>query len=185
MDDDQDQLFCTPTHITDALLNREQFQGTILEPAAGMFHIVRALQAHGYADILAADIKDRGVGPCRIEDFLTSTIVVDNIITNPPYKLKGRVPGQAKLLARRKIAMLLPVDVEQSVDFFRNHRRDTNFPWKALYGFVQAIPWENLRGPWWRMRCGWFVFERGYEGPVIRESIMFRKIVQKTGACNA
>ena len=175
MDEDQAQLYCTPPHITAALLKREQFPGTIWEPAAGQGHIVQVFRPSN-PNIFASDKYDHGFRPCRVEDFLTSTRQADNIVTNPPYKFKVEFLARAKMLARRKIAMLLPVDVEYSVDFFDNHKADRNFPWKALYGCVQAVPFQNLRGFWGRIRVGWFVFERGYEGTVIRVPIKFRKI---------
>jgi hypothetical protein len=174
-DEDEAQLYCTPPHITEALLTREKFHGMIWEPAAGRGHIANVFRPT-YPNIFASDLNDWGYWPCCIEDFLTSTREADNIVTNPPYKLKVEFLARAKMLARRKVAMLMPVDVEYSVDFFQNHKADSTFPWKALYGFVQAVPWPNLRGFWNRMRVGWFVFERGYEGPVVRQSIMFRKI---------
>ncbi len=173
--EDAAQHYCTPPHITEALLRREKFPGTIWEPAAGKGHIVQVLRPT-YPNIFASDKYDYGFQPCWIEDFLTSSTQTDCIVTNPPYMFKVEFLAQAKLLARCKIAMLLPVDVEYSVDFFSNHKADSEFPWKALYGFVQAVRWPNLRGKWNRLRVGWFVFERGYEGPVIRQSIMFRKI---------
>jgi len=79
--------YCTPPHIVKALLKRERFAGSILEPAAGKGDIVQVLLECGYTDVLASDINNWGF-PCRREDFLASTIQSDSLITNPPFHLK-------------------------------------------------------------------------------------------------
>ena len=56
----QKRLYCTPPHITKALLKREFFPGTIWEPAAGKGHIVQVLRECGYTDVVASDINDWG-----------------------------------------------------------------------------------------------------------------------------
>jgi hypothetical protein len=169
-------LFCTPRHITRALLKREEFPGLVWEPAAGKGDIVRVLLEWGYRDVLASDIYDWGFQPCEIKDFLKSATRVGSIITNPPYDLKWQFLTQAKKLAASKIALLLPLDTEYRSPFLRYHESDAAFPWKALYAFVQGVPWANVDGTWGRFLVGWHVFERGYTGNVIREKIAFDRV---------
>ena len=162
--------------VTKALLKREVFPGTIWEPAAGRGHIVRVLLDCGYPDVLASDKVDWGFKPCRIEDFLAATAnEVGSVITNPPFDLKAKFLSQAKLLARHKIAMLLPVEFEHTMEFVGRHATDPEYPWKALYSFPQGIPWANVRQRWGKVKHGWFVFERAYRGQVVREAIVFRR----------
>ena len=178
MDDyeNKKQLYCTPPHITKALLKREVFPGMIWEPAAGRGHIVRVLRECGYTEIVCSDINDWGFDGCRIEDFLTTTRKCDCIVTNPPHdRLMPKFVAKAKLLARHKIAMLLPVQFEHTVEYVGNHLADADFPWKAEYTFPQTIRWENVHEHHGYIKHAWFVFERGYRGPVIREPIMFRR----------
>ncbi|NLY01171.1 MAG: hypothetical protein GXY83_34195 [Rhodopirellula sp.] len=167
-------LFCTPPHITAALLTREKFPETVWEPAAGKGDIVRVLVGWGY-HVVASDIHDWGLRPCKIEDFLTSTTQADAIITNPLFPLKWKFLAQAKRLARFKIAMLLPLDTEYRTHFI-HHQSDTDFAWKALYAFTQGVPWLNVTKTWGRMLVGWHVFERGYRGPVLRQKIAFDRV---------
>ena len=169
----QQRLYCTPPHITKALLKRECFPGSIWEPAAGRGDIVKALLRCRYPDVMALDIYDWKFQPCRIQDFLTSTTESDCIVTNPPFDLKAQFLAQAKRLARHKIAMLFPVNFEYTMTFVHHHESDPDFPWKALYVFLQPIPWLNVTDPGGKMRFAWFVFERGYHGPVIRRKISF------------
>ena len=171
----QERLYCTPPHIVKALLKREPFAGTIWEPAAGKGHIVTVLTQCGYTDVLASDLNDWGLPHCEIGDFLVSTKEADCIITNPPFDLKAEFLVRAKVLARRKIAMLLRVDFECSMAFLKAHATDRRFPLKAVYSFPQAIPWVNIPKSGGKMHVAWFVFERGYRGNVIRKPIIFRK----------
>ena len=171
----QEQLFCTPPHVIKALLRREHFPGTIWEPAAGKGHIVSVLRQCGYADVVATDLNDWGFQPSDQEDFLGSQKSSDSLLTNPPFSLKLQFVAQAKRLVRQKIALLLPTEFEHTVLFVRHHESDHDFPWKALYSFPQAIHWKNVTEPWGKIKFGWFVFERGYLGHVIREKIVFRK----------
>ena len=168
-----ERLYCTPSHITKALLRREYFPGVVWECAAGRGDIVRVLQACGYADLIASDLNDWGFRPCVVENFLASRRTVDCVVTNPPFDLKNEFLRHAKKLARHKIALLLPITFELTRTFIREHERDNDFGWKALYVFPQSIPWLNTTERPGRYQFGWFVFQRGYRGPVLREKIRF------------
>lgn len=157
------------------MLKREVFPGTIWEPATGKGHIVPVLLDCGHRDVLASDITDWGFEPCRIEDFLVTTNEVDCILANPPFDLKAKFLAQAKRLARLKIALLLPVGWKHTMEFVCQHLADSEFPWKALYSFPQGIQWANVQRRWGLLEDAWFVFERGYRGHVVRETIVFRR----------
>jgi hypothetical protein len=172
--EDVAELYCTPPYVVKALLKRETFPGSIWEPAAGEGDIVKILLECGYRDVQASDLHDWEFQPCRTEDFLKSTYESDSLVTNPPYSLKAKFLTHAKRLVRHKIAMLLPLDFEYTGCFLSHHRSDPTFSWKALYGFVQGIGWLKRTDRSGRRKVGWFVFERGYRGPVIRETIQFR-----------
>jgi len=165
----------TPSHIVKALLKREHFPGLVWEPAAGRGDIVMALHACGYSNVIASDSNDWGFQPCFTEDFFTSQRLVDCVLTNPPFDLKNEFLQHAKQVARFKIALLLPITFEMTRPFILGHERDAEYAWKALYSFPQAIPWLNLTQKPGKLYCGWFVFERGYSGPVIRQKILFQR----------
>ena len=169
-----ERLYCTPSHIVKALLRREQFPGLVWECAAGRGHIVRVLYGCGYTTVIVSDLNDWGFQPSIREDFLASDRRVDSLVTNPAFDLKDKFLQHAKKLVRHKIALLLPINYELTRSFIR-HERDTEFAWKALYSFPQSIPWLNATERPGRYSSGWFVFERGYCGPVLREKIFFRR----------
>ena len=172
--EDKAELYGTPPYITKALLKREFLPGLIWEPAAGLGDIVVVAQDCGYKDIRASDLHDWGFRLSEVEDFLTSTFVADTILTNSPFSKKKQFLAKAKHQARHKIALLLPVDFEYTRTFTEHHLHDAAFSWKALYAFPQGIGWLRRTDRSGRRKSGWFVFERGYEGPVIRETILFR-----------
>jgi hypothetical protein len=166
-------LYCTPPHVVSALLRRETFPGVVWECAAGRGDIVRVLRRCGCEQVVATDLNDWGFRPCGIEDFLQSRREVESLVTNPPYPLKHEFLVHAKKIVRCKIAMLLPVLFEYTAKFIDNHEHDTTFAWKALYAFRQPIPWKNVKERSGKVIHGWFVFQRGYQGPVVRDKIKF------------
>jgi hypothetical protein len=168
------RLYCTPAHIVKALLKREFFPGSIWEPAAGRGDIVKVLQECGYERVLACDLNDWGFRPCTFEDFLRSELMSDSLVTNPPFDLKAEFVAHAKRRVRNKIALLMPVEFEYTVGFIGDEA-DRDFAWKALYTFPQSIKWLNVAATWGMVHVGWYVFERGYVGSVLREKIMFRR----------
>jgi hypothetical protein len=171
----QKQLYCTPPHITKALLKRELFHGSIWEPAAGRGDIVKVLRACNYLNIHASDIEDWGFQPCQIENSLETTREYDCLITNPPFDVKFKFLEHAKQFVRHKFALLLPLQFENTVTFIEHHQSDPEFPWVALYAFPQSIRWLNAHKTWGKIQFGWFVFERKYFGEVRREKILFRR----------
>ena len=168
------ELYGTPSYIVKALLKREFFPGVIWEPAAGNGDIVTTLQACGYSEVRASDLYDWGFRPCVFEDFLTSSYTSDCLVTNCPFSLKDEFVVQAKRLVRHKIAVLMPLDFEYTRTFVENHLRDSDFPFKAIYAFAQGVGWLRRTDRSGRRKVGWFVFDKAYQGPIIRETILFR-----------
>jgi hypothetical protein len=102
---DGPDFFPTPAWATHALIKNERFDGNIWEPACGDGSMARVLAETG-CPVLATDLFDRGYGEAG-EDFLASTRVADNIVTNPPYNAaEGFVQSGIKN-SRRKFALLL------------------------------------------------------------------------------
>ena len=175
------ELYCTPPHITKALLRREIFGPRIWEPAAGRGHIVRVLRECGYEDVVASDLHDWGSGYDQ-RDFLISEMECDSLVTNPPYSLAHQFVCHAKRVVTHKFAMLLPIQFDFTRAWMDRHERDRVFPLKAWYGFLNSIPWENFDQTPGLRKHAWFVFERGFKGEIIREKIVFRKTRAGGGA---
>ena len=78
-------FYPTPIAATQALLDREKFDGQIYECACGDGAMSEVLIKNGY-DVYSSDLINRGYGKTGI-DFLKTEKPFDNIITNPPFKL--------------------------------------------------------------------------------------------------
>lgn len=88
----------------DAFLNAEPIEGTVWDPACGGGNIpercrLRGLEADG------SDLRSRGYGAGGV-DFLATHRQVDNIITNPPFKLAEEFVRHALTMARHKVAIV-------------------------------------------------------------------------------
>jgi hypothetical protein len=166
----------TPPEAVYALMKVETLPRYIWEPAAGPGSIVQVLRAAGHT-VTASDLLNYGCPDCAVDiNFLkltaNKTQYPGAILTNPPYKDAEAFVEQALALCP-KVIMLLRlaflesekrrVILEESglvrVHVFRNrlpmmHRRGWNGP-KAS----SAIPFA------------WFVWERGYQGPITLDRI--------------
>ncbi|WP_281302148.1 MULTISPECIES: hypothetical protein [unclassified Iodidimonas] len=87
-------FYPTPPWATYALIHNEDFKGDIWECACGDGTMSKVL-AETSRPVQSSDLYDRGFGDVGI-DFLTASQNVDNIITNPLYKLDGRTPLVSK-----------------------------------------------------------------------------------------
>src|SRR5499427_3727457 len=101
-------FYATPDWVTEALLSRVRFRGSVWEPCCGTGAISTVLQRHGYG-VTSTDIADHGFGTPGV-DFLLCGVVPDDcraLVTNPPYGGNGvSREGQEK----SAIAMLRFVD---------------------------------------------------------------------------
>lgn len=99
------EFYPTPAWATHALIDNEELEGEIWEPACGDGAMARVLAETGLP-VRASDLFDRGYGEAGI-DFLDSNYSTDNIITNPPYNLAESFVHKGLGRVRRKLALLL------------------------------------------------------------------------------
>jgi hypothetical protein len=102
---DGPDFYYTPAWATHALIENEAFEGDIWEPACGDGAMSRVLALTGNP-VISSDLYDRGYGEGG-HDFLTSTRMCDNIVTNPPYNSAEGFVRSGLRNARRKFALLL------------------------------------------------------------------------------
>jgi hypothetical protein len=98
-------FFPTPEWATHALIDNEEFAGTIWEPACGDGTMAEVLKRTG-CPVEASDLYDRGYGEAGI-DFLHANRLADNIVTNPPYNSAEGFVRAGVAQSRRKFALLL------------------------------------------------------------------------------
>ena len=162
---DELDFYPTPAYATEALLARESFTGTILEPACGDGAISEVLKAHGAnGDVCSFDIVNRGYG--LQADFFDTVQHFDNIITNPPYNVALEFILKSKEIANHKIAMFLKTVFLESTRRYEMFT-DTKFPLKTMYQFSKRV--TLYKGGVKLKNSGmisyaWFVWDRFHVG---------------------
>ena len=104
-DRDKRGFYPTPAWATRQFLKHETFEGKILEPACGDGKMSRVLEKAGYG-VVSKDLYDRGYGKAG-QDFLKSSRVYDNIMTNPPYEITESFILHGMDLFRKKMVMIV------------------------------------------------------------------------------
>jgi len=97
--------FPTPKWATYALIDNETFNGDIWECACGDGAMSAVLEETGNR-VYSSDLFDRGYGVSG-HDFLATTQVFDNIVTNPPFHSAEGFVKTALQASNRKFAFLL------------------------------------------------------------------------------
>lgn len=72
-------FYPTPSWATKALIDHEDFEGSIWEPACGDGAISKTLEGYGGYDVTSTDLYDRGYGEGGV-DFIDYHPRVGNII---------------------------------------------------------------------------------------------------------
>jgi len=145
----------TPKYVTEALLERESFEGSILEPCCGAGAISTVLQAKGY-QVISSDKNDYGFGVQR--DLFTITEPVENVITNPPFTQVAPVCRHLLNVYQKKMALFFYV---KNIGTFLES--NTSKELKTVYILNHKIDWVETKLGW---KFAWYIWEKGYEGDV-------------------
>lgn len=162
---ERDDFYPTPPYATQALLQREQFNGLIWEPACGDGAISDVLKAAGHS-VISSDLINRGYGDSRIDFLMEFSSLAPNIITNPPYKLAASFAYKALELATAKVAFLCKLTWLESIErreLFATH------PLKQVWVFSERLSMQRGRQATDEDNTGtiafaWYIWERGYTG---------------------
>lgn len=173
----QHDWYREPPWLVDALLDAEQFEGGVLDPACGGGTIPSRCLARGLLAI-GSDIVNRGFG--ERQNFFVRTAPIDNIITNPPFNQAQQFVEHALKLTRRKVAVV------QRLAFLEGQKRKRMFDGTPLArvwvssrracmppgtGFItdsQRDQWGALRtqeGRGGAIAYAWFVWDHAHSGP--------------------
>lgn len=145
----------TPRYVTEALLENESFDGTILEPCCGDGAISKVLQASGY-QVTSSDKFDYGFGSQK--DLFYIQEHCENAITNPPFTHQQKVKRHLLSITNKKLALLWYV---KNLGNEMETKSSRNL--KAVYIFDKRIEWVEAKLGW---LFAWYVWEKGYEGDV-------------------
>lgn len=163
-------FYATDPVAMELLLAEETFAPVIWEPACGLGHLSKILEAHNYR-VLSTDLYPRGYGHPEPTDFLKThpTNFPGDIITNPPYKYAQVFIEHALDIVRDggKVAMFL------KVQFLEGKARKKLFlsqPPRTVYVFSSRVNCAkngdfdeaNKKSP--AVAYAWFVWEKGFKG---------------------
>ena len=158
-----DDFYPTPAVGTQALMDVEKFTGEIWECGCGDGAMSRVLEANGYK-VKSTDLTYRGYGETEPQDFLASTYVSDNIVTNPPFSLGQEFVEHALAQSTGKVAMLC------KLQFLEGKKRTEMFkrtPFKKVWVFSKRL---TLYRDGIKMKnsgmiaFAWFVWDKQFKG---------------------
>ena len=153
----------TPYTLTRKFLDVEYFNkdATVCEPACGDGAITRVLKEYWSEDRITAYDKET--------NFLWETGTYDYIITNPPFSIAFEFIQRAKMVARGKFALLLPLSYLHGKKRYDEIYSDRNYGLEKVYVFTRyPMLGEKLRedGKYntGMMVYAWYVWSNGYSG---------------------
>lgn len=167
---EQDDYYATDPKALELLLELEQFDNVILEPACGEGHLSKLLIRKGYA-VASRDLIDRGYG--YTQDFLSDDVKEWNgdIITNPPYKYAKQFIEKALNIIPEghKVAMLLRIQFLEGVErkqLFENTPPHTIYVSRGRLKCAKNGDFDANKNNG-AICFAWFVWQKGYKGNTI------------------
>lgn len=167
---EQNDYYATDPKALELLLELEQFDNVILEPACGEGHLSQLLIRKGYA-VASRDLIDRGYG--YTQDFLSDDVKEWNgdIITNPPYKYAKQFIEKALNIIPEghKVAMLLRIQFLEGVErkqLFENTPPHTIYVSRGRLKCAKNGDFDANKNNG-AICFAWFVWQKGYKGNTI------------------
>ncbi len=168
-------FYRTPRNAIEPLLEAERFSGTVWEPACGDGAISDVLLERGFA-VSNSDLIDYGYRTTMVLDFLDRSFVprpkMNNVITNPPFKLAQAFAERALEVTDGKVALLcrlLWLSSKRRREFF------VRSPLARVWVFPSRINFNRDNEARYQSGTGgmvdfcWFVWDHSHHGaPEIR-----------------
>lgn len=168
---DGPDFYSTPAWATLALLELEEFEGNISEPACGDGVMSEMLKTTGLP-VLSSDLHYRGYVGSFISDFLTSSQRADNIVTNPPFNLAEKFVVQAIKLSKNKVCMFLRLAFLESSGRAKRLYSNSKTRPSRVYVFSERVTFDpegRGKDTSGTMAFAWFVWDKtesyGYNAP--------------------
>ena len=153
-------FYSTPKWATLALMKREEFTGSILEPACGDGRMAEVISK--FNKVKAYDLYDRGYGKTGVDFIKRRWKIQDNVITNPPFAIAEDFILKAIDITKYKVAIFL------RLNFLASRRRHSMFletPLKNVWIFCRRVA-MGLPGkePGRMVVYVWAVWDKSYKG---------------------
>lgn len=156
-------FYRTPPGATLALLEVEQFDHHIWEPACGDGAISEVLKRQGF-NVISSDLIDRGYGHTQ-NFFSFNEAMADTIITNPPFRWAEEFVEHAKALGVTTIALLLKLTfLETQERSFMLERTKLSRVWVFRDRLTMTRNGEPSRNGG-MIAYAWFVWDSEHKGP--------------------
>jgi hypothetical protein len=160
---ERNDFYPTPPATTHSLMKREKFDGLVWECASGNGAMSKVIEQ--YNECISSDIgRRKDIYGNKGVDFLKTTRKVDNIVTNPPYRLAEEFISHALQCADKKVAMLLKLVFLEGTgryDLFQNT------PLKTVYVFCRrqriTIGGKKMKNSS-MIAYAWFVWDKSHSG---------------------
>jgi hypothetical protein len=148
----------TPAEVTQVLLDRVSFEGTVSEPCCGDGSLAVVLEDRGY-DVVGTDLHDRGygVGHGKAFDILKmKSLPAQNVVTNPPFNIAGEIIEQIMAMQPDKMALLLKASFWHAKT---RRRLFVAYPPSKIIALTWRPDFLGLGRP--TMEVMWCVWEKG------------------------
>lgn len=173
---DENDWYVEEIWCSQRLFEAERFEGSVIDPFAGMGRVVRGAEAAG-VEVVGMDIADREFPHVAPGHDFTSKFwsprglpgaPCDNIVSNPPFAPAEDMLRLALARARRKVAFLLPATWHCGD---KRSRWLETLPLRRVYWLTPRpsmlsgpaiLAGEKIGGG--TKDFAWFVFAQGYDG---------------------
>lgn len=161
-------FYATPRSAVIALLDKEHFGNSVIEPCCGNGAISKVLAEKGH-EVISRDLYDWGFGETG-RDFLDDEVVdVDAVITNPPFRLSMEFTLQALKCTKSRQGKVAMLNRIQWLEGIKRKTLFENYPLSKVWVFSRRIPRMNrfdFEGiPSTSLLCfAWFIFDWKHAG---------------------
>lgn len=170
---EQHDFYATSPIATRLLLDIEEFDKNIWEPACGLKHISKCFEEKGH-NVWNTDLVNR-TGDIETMDFLSCDVKWHgDIVTNPPYKYATEFVQKALDCVEdgHKVAMFLKIQFlegKKRKELFKVHPPKTVWVASSRLSCAINAQWEHPE-----TECSgsavcycWFVWEKGFKGDTV------------------
>ena len=162
-DREKDDFYPTPSSATQSLLDNQKFEGNIWECACGNGAMSEVMIKNGY-EVYSSDLINRDYGETGV-DFLKSDRHVDNIITNPPFRLGQDFVLHGLKLVKNKLAVFNKLNflegIRRKEKIFNQNKLKNVYVFSRRVSFVKEGQTKSAGG---LIAFAWFVFDVNYNG---------------------
>ena len=166
---EENDFYATEPKALELLLDMEEFDPYVWEPACGKGHLSEVLKKHGYI-VKSTDLINRGYGGAGVDFLQTKESHNGDIITNPPYKYAQQFVEHALGLIPEgnRVAMFLKLTFLES-----KNRREMFEKHPPEYIYVSSSRLQCAKGGEFEkykqsggtaVAYAWFIWRKGFTG---------------------